>query len=122
MRAFTVFCIILALAICLPATASASAELAKVEITDNGDYESLTILDPKEYWIEMVGGGNKIVMPDLKFIYNGFNSTGYPHDGKHVNVTIYGVNESEDYVVDYPPDEDKRKDFKFPFYYQDENV
>ncbi len=97
----------------LPASA---APLVKVEIFNNTYNESLTVLEPTNdsNWIRMIGGSN-IVIPSIKMVYNGINSTQYVKNNKTVKITTYGILKDQDYTVDYPFT-------KHPFYHAGDSV
>lgn len=110
---------IIALSLLFSLSNVVSAQLVKVEINNSTDYESFTLLDPNNgNWIEMVGGESKIELPDIKFIYNGTDSTHYTTDGKTVNITTHGIEENQLYVVDYPFDGISKQ----PLYYESDPV
>ncbi len=92
--------ILLSLLLILPASAK---PLAKIEIFNNSHYESLTVLKPGDdgNWIKMTGG-SEVVIPNIKFVYNGINNTQYTKNNKTIKITTYGIQKNQDYVVDYP--------------------
>lgn len=95
----------------------ASAEpLVKVEIFNGSYYESLTVLKPGEdgNWIKMAGG-SEVAIPNIKMVYNGINSAQYTKGDKTIKITAYGIQEDEDYVVNYPFT-------KHSVYYQEDTV
>ncbi len=88
--------------ICLISSVSA-APLVKVEVsnTTSAAYESLTVLNPEdENWIEMVGG-EEVSLPIINLVFN-IKSTEYTKGDKELKITTYGIEEPEDYIVDYP--------------------
>ncbi len=94
---------------------ASAAPLVKVEVSNSTTYESFTVLNPKDgNWIEMEGG-KEASLPTVKFIYNGTNNTEYRKGDKEIKITTYGINEYEDYIVDYPFS-------NHSFYYEDDAV
>ena len=88
--------------ICLISSVSA-APLVKVEVSNitSAAYESLTVLNPGDgNWIEMVGG-EEMSLPIINLVYN-IKSTNYTKGDKEIKITTYGIEEPEDYIVDYP--------------------
>jgi len=80
---------------------SCSALLVKVEVLNQTYYESLNVLNPRDgNWIEMLP--KKVELPDITFIYNGINATEYKKGDKTIRITTYGIQENQDYIVDYP--------------------
>jgi len=88
--------------LCLISSVSA-APLVKLEVsnTTSAAYESLTVLNPEdENWIEMVGG-EEVSLPIINLVFN-IKSTEYTKGDKEIKITTYGIEEPEDYIVDYP--------------------
>ena len=98
------------------ATQVSADPLVKVEIHNLTYYESFTILRPNgtQNWIKMSGGTN-ITVPSMRLIYHGINTTTYTKGDKMINITTYGINKDEDYIVNYPF-------ATHPIYYQTDSV